>query len=96
MDEDDMLEALSTGKVFRYVTDFPTPKMAGHPGVIAIPHLGASTCESEDNCAIMAVTQLMAFLENGTISNSVNFPIVTTAIRIMPGVLLFITGISLT
>lgn len=72
--EEDLNQALNTGKVAKYVTDFPTPKITGLDGVIAIPHLGASTCESEENCAVMAVTQLMAFLENGTISNSVNYP----------------------
>ncbi|UWG97756.1 phosphoglycerate dehydrogenase [Dehalobacter sp. DCM] len=74
INEDDMIAALNSGKVYKYVTDFPTPKMASLEGVIAIPHLGASTAESEDNCAIMAVNQLIDYLENGTIHNSVNFP----------------------
>lgn len=72
--DDDMIEALNAGKVGRYVTDFPNPKICGVEGVIAVPHLGASTSESEDNCAIMAVRQLMDYLENGNIKNSVNYP----------------------
>ena len=74
VDDDAMAEALASGKVARYVTDFPNPKSAKMPGCIAIPHLGASTEESEDNCAKMAVRQLMNFLENGNIINSVNYP----------------------
>ncbi|QLY80144.1 phosphoglycerate dehydrogenase [Clostridium intestinale] len=74
VNDDDMLEALNSGKVYRYVTDFPNPKIAGANGVIAIPHLGASTNESEDNCAVMAVKQLRDYLENGNIKNSVNYP----------------------
>ena len=73
--DDDALEiALQNGTVSRYVTDFPNPRTAGMSGVIAIPHLGASTEESEDNCARMAVKQVMNYLENGNIINSVNFP----------------------
>jgi D-3-phosphoglycerate dehydrogenase len=74
VDDEAMAWALQTGKVRRYVTDFPNDKTAGMPGVIAIPHLGASTEESEDNCAMMAVRQMMNYLENGNIVNSVNFP----------------------
>jgi len=74
VNDDDMVEALASGKVHRYVTDFPNQKVAGVEGVIAIPHLGASTEESEDNCAVMAVKELMEFLENGNIKNSVNYP----------------------
>ena len=74
VDDDAMAEALRTGKVSRYVTDFPNEKTANMPGCIAIPHLGASTEESEDNCAQMAVRQMMDYLENGNIVNSVNFP----------------------
>ena len=74
VDDDAMAEALQSGKVARYVTDFPNPKTANMPGCIAIPHLGASTEESEDNCAKMAVRQVMDYLENGNIINSVNFP----------------------
>ena len=87
VDDDAMAEALRTGKVSRYVTDFPNDKTANMPGCIAIPHLGASTEESEDNCASMAVRQVMDYLENGNIVNSVNFPncdmgICNTACRI--------------
>lgn len=74
VDDDAMAEALASGKVKRYITDFPNEKTANMPGCIAIPHLGASTEESEDNCAKMAVTELMNYLENGNIVNSVNFP----------------------
>ena len=74
VNEDALVEALESGKLRHYVTDFPTPKVAGAKGVIAFPHLGASTEESEDNCAVMAVEQLMDYLENGNIKNSVNFP----------------------
>ena len=74
VNDDAMAEALKSGKVKRYVTDFPNDKTAGMEGVIAIPHLGASTEESEDNCAKMAVKQVMNYLENGNIVNSVNFP----------------------
>ncbi len=74
VDDEAMAEALRTGKVSRYVTDFPNEKTANMPGCIAIPHLGASTEESEDNCAKMAVRQVMDYLENGNIVNSVNFP----------------------
>ncbi len=74
VDEDAVLEALATDKLGHYVTDFPTPKVAGVPKVIAFPHLGASTEESEENCAQMAVEQLMDYLENGNITNAVNFP----------------------
>jgi len=73
-DEDAVLEALDAGKIAKYVTDFPNPKTAGHAGCIVIPHLGASTEESEDNCAVMAVNELMDYLENGNITNSVNYP----------------------
>lgn len=74
VDDDAMADALASGKVARYVTDFPNPKTANMPGCIAIPHLGASTEESEDNCARMAVRQMMDYLENGNIVNSVNYP----------------------
>ena len=74
VDDDAMAQALASGKVARYVTDFPNEKTANMPGCIAIPHLGASTEESEDNCAKMAVNQLMNYLENGNIVNSVNYP----------------------
>ena len=74
VDDEAMAAALASGKVARYVTDFPNEKTANMPGCIAIPHLGASTEESEDNCAQMAVTELMDYLENGNIKNSVNYP----------------------
>ena len=74
VDDDAMAEALASGKVARYVTDFPNEKTANMPGCIAIPHLGASTEESEDNCAMMAVKEIMDYLENGNIVNSVNYP----------------------
>jgi len=74
VDDDAMAEALRSGKVHRYVTDFPNDRTASMGGVIAIPHLGASTEESEDNCAKMAIKQTMNYLENGNIINSVNFP----------------------
>ena len=74
VDDDAMEAALKSGKVKRYVTDFPNARTANMPGCIAIPHLGASTQESEDNCAKMAVRQVMDYLENGNITHSVNFP----------------------
>ena len=74
VNEPDMLEALASGKVRRYVTDFPNPTTAGQKGCLVIPHLGASTAEAEDNCAAMAVKQMRDFLENGNIVNSVNYP----------------------
>ncbi len=73
----DMLEALETGKVASYVVDFPSDEMLGVENVVAIPHLGASTPESEDNCAYMAANQLVDYLENGNIVNSVNMPAVS-------------------
>ena len=72
--ESDVLAAIDSGKVARYVSDFPNPTTAGKKGCIVIPHLGASTEESEDNCAVMAVAEMMDYLENGNIKNSVNYP----------------------
>ena len=72
--EKDILEGLRSGKIARYVSDFPNPTTAGQKGCIVIPHLGASTEESEDNCAVMAVEEIMDYLENGNIRNSVNYP----------------------
>ena len=72
--EKDVLEGLQSGKIARYVSDFPNPVTAGQKGCIVIPHLGASTEESEDNCAVMAVEELMDYMENGNIRNSVNYP----------------------
>lgn len=74
VNDEDMEKALSAGKVAKYVTDFPNAKTANMKGVIAFPHLGASTEESEDNCAKMAVQEIMDFLENGNIRHSVNYP----------------------
>ncbi len=74
VNEDDMAEALKSGKVKTYVTDFPNPRSANMEGAIVVPHLGASTEESEDNCAKMAVQEIMDYLDNGNIRNSVNYP----------------------
>ncbi|MBB2182253.1 phosphoglycerate dehydrogenase [Lachnospiraceae bacterium MD1] len=74
VNDNDIEVALKSGKVAKYVTDFPNAKTANMENVIAIPHLGASTEESEDNCAVMAVKQLMDYMENGNIKNSVNYP----------------------
>jgi len=67
-------DALDAGRLGRYVTDFPNPILQGHGRVIALPHLGASTSEAEENCAMMVVGQVRDYLENGNIRNSVNFP----------------------
>ena len=74
VNEDDLAEALKSGKVKKYVTDFANPKSVAMENTIVIPHLGASTEESEDNCAKMAVQEIMDYLENGNIRNSVNYP----------------------
>lgn len=74
VNEEDVLAGIKTGKIRKYVTDFPNPTVAGAEGCIVIPHLGASTEESEDNCAKMAVKELINYLENGNINNSVNYP----------------------
>ena len=74
VNEKDMLAAIESGKVRRYVSDFPNSTTAGQKGCIVIPHLGASTEEAEDNCAVMAVKEMRDFLENGNIVNSVNYP----------------------
>lgn len=74
VDEEALIEALAEGKVKKYVTDFANPTVAGREGILVTPHLGASTEESEENCAVMAVKELKDFLENGNIKNSVNFP----------------------
>ena len=103
VDDDALEEALKAGKIKRYITDFPNDRTAGMEGVIAIPHLGASTEESEDNCAKMAVRQVMNFLENGNIVNSVNYPNcdmgicskegrITIMHRNIPGILTKFTG----
>lgn len=75
----DLIEALESGKVASYVTDFPCEELLGIPHVVCIPHLGASTPESEDNCAVMAAEQLVDFIENGNIRNSVNYPEIVLA-----------------
>ena len=74
VNDEDMAEALVSGKVRRYVSDFPNAASANMKGAIVIPHLGASTEESEDNCAVMAVNEVIDYLENGNITNSVNYP----------------------
>lgn len=88
VEEEAVLDGIEAGKIRRYVSDFPNPKTAGKKGCIVIPHLGASTEESEENCAVMAVKELKDYLENGTISHSVNYPdcdmgICTSASRIV-------------
>jgi D-3-phosphoglycerate dehydrogenase / 2-oxoglutarate reductase len=74
VDNGALLEGLNSGRLANYVSDFPTREILGHPKTILMPHIGASTDEAEDNCAMMAVDQLREFLENGNIRNSVNFP----------------------
>ena len=74
VNDDDVIAALESGKIACYATDFPDNKIVAAPHVVALPHLGASTPESEDNCAVMAANQVKDFLENGNIKNSVNFP----------------------
>lgn len=74
VDNQAIIAALDEGKVSKYVTDFPVEELLGNDKIITIPHLGASTPESEENCAVMAVKQLRDYIENGNISNSVNFP----------------------
>lgn len=85
----DIKEALASGKVASYVTDFPTEETVGVPGIVAIPHLGASTAESEDNCAVMAAVQLDDFLRTGNIKNSVNYPNVAMPVTGDPRVCVF-------
>jgi D-3-phosphoglycerate dehydrogenase len=79
VEEEAALEALAHGRLSRYVTDFPSSRLQGHAGVLALPHLGASTEEAEENCAVMVVEQLRDFLEHGVIRNAVNFPSVEMA-----------------
>src|SRR5690606_10767545 len=74
VNEEDMMEALESGKVGKYVTDFPNENVLKMKNTVALPHLGASTKESEENCAVMATQQVKEFLETGNIKNSVNFP----------------------
>ena len=103
VNDDDMLEALESGKVGAYVTDFPNNKILQGKNVVAIPHLGASTPESEENCAVMAAQELREYLENGNIRNSVNLPTLEQTWsgisrlcvihRNTPGVIASITGL---
>ncbi len=81
VNEDDLAEALKSGKVKKYVTDFANPKSVNLENTIVIPHLGASTGESEDNCAKMAVQEIMDYLENGNIRNSVNYPVCDMGVK---------------
>jgi len=92
VNDDDMKEALATGKVRRYVTDFPNAKSANTEGVIAISHLGASTEEAEDNCAMMAAKQVVEFIENGNIVNSVNYPNLTLGPKASPRLVVLTKG----
>ena len=77
VNNEDVLAALESGKLSQYISDFPTPGMIGKAGVVATPHLGASTAEAEENCAVMVTEQIIDFLEHGNIRNSVNFPAVS-------------------
>ena len=92
VNDDDMKEALASGKVRRYVTDFPNAKSANTEGVIAISHLGASTEEAEDNCAMMAANQVVDFVENGNIVNSVNYPNLTLGPKAGPRLVVLTKG----
>ncbi len=82
---EDVAAALESGKLAAYATDFPTPKLANTKGCLAFPHLGASTEESEDNCAVMAVEEIMDYIENGNIRNSVNYPACDMGVCRTPG-----------
>lgn len=103
VDSGAVIDALANGKIAAYVTDFPNDDLIGVDGVIAIPHLGASTAESEENCAVMAADEIKEYLENGNIINSVNMPNVamsrSTAIRVcvihknVPNMLTQISGV---
>jgi D-3-phosphoglycerate dehydrogenase / 2-oxoglutarate reductase len=79
VDDAAVLHALAAQRLRAYITDFPTPKLVRQPGVVALPHLGASTAEAEENCAVMVVDQLREYLEHGSIRNAVNFPSVEMA-----------------
>jgi D-3-phosphoglycerate dehydrogenase len=74
IDDDAAVTALDAGKLYAYVCDFPSNLLKAHPRVVTLPHLGASTCEAEENCAVMVADQVRAYLEDGNVSNSVNFP----------------------
>jgi D-3-phosphoglycerate dehydrogenase len=73
-DDKAVLDALTAGKLHAYISDFPTPELIAHPNVVALPHLGASTAEAEENCAVMVAEHVKDYLENGNIRYSVNFP----------------------
>lgn len=77
VDSSAIIDSLAEGKLGKYVCDFPEPSLLGHPKIIAMPHIGASTEESEENCAVMAANQLVNYLQNGNIVNSVNFPAIS-------------------
>jgi D-3-phosphoglycerate dehydrogenase len=79
VDEAAVIAALHAGRLRAFLCDFPSPRLAGVPGVVATPHLGASTAEAEENCAVMVVDQVREFLEHGNIANAVNFPNVEMA-----------------
>jgi D-3-phosphoglycerate dehydrogenase len=79
VDEEAVLAALKSGRLKAYLCDFPSPRLQGEPRVVALPHLGASTAEAEENCAVMVVDQVRAYLEHGHIANAVNFPSVEMA-----------------
>lgn len=79
VDKKAVLEAVKSGKIFRYVTDFADESLLNNPHIIVFPHLGASTAEAEDNCAVMTCNEIVDFLENGNIKNSVNFPDVSAS-----------------
>ena len=81
--EDDLVAALESGKISEYITDFGTDGLLGKKGVVIVPHLGASTAEAEDNCASIAADEIMDYIENGNIRNSVNFP--NTALPVKSG-----------
>ena len=90
VDEAALARALGAGRIARYFSDFPSPTLAGQPNVVATPHLGASTAEAEENCAVMAADQLIDFLRNGNVRNSVNFP--TVSLERSEGVRLAVTN----
>lgn len=92
VNDSDMKKALASGKVRRYVTDFPNAKSANTEGVVAISHLGASTEEAEDNCAMMAANQVVDFIENGNIVNSVNYPNLTLGPKEGPRLVVLTSG----
>ena len=92
VNDDDLKEALASGKVRRYVNDFPNAKTANMEGVVAISHLGASTEEAEDNCASMAAAQVVDYIENGNIINSVNFPALDLGKKVNHRVLVLVRG----